>query len=35
MEFKATNHVDAYEAMILGLEVARKMKIIELVVFED
>jgi ribonuclease HI len=35
LEFEATNNVDEYEALILGLEAARKMQITELVVFGD
>jgi ribonuclease HI len=35
LEFEATNNVVEYEALILGLEAARKMQITELVVFGD
>ena len=35
MEFEATNNVVEYEALILGLEAARKMHITELVSFEN
>jgi ribonuclease HI len=35
LEFEATNNVVEYEALILGLEVARKMQITELVAFGD
>jgi ribonuclease HI len=35
LEFEATNNVVEYEALILGLEAARKMKITKLVAFGD
>jgi ribonuclease HI len=35
LEFKATNNVVEYEALILGLEATRKMQITRLVVFGD
>jgi ribonuclease HI len=34
-KFEATNNVVEYEALILGLEATRKMKITKLVVFGD
>jgi ribonuclease HI len=35
LEFEATNNVVEYEALVLGLEAARKMKITKLAVFGD